>query len=134
MEGKVNCIAMVASESDAVFDLECRLGAEVVHQVVADARKGTNHGYPELLQVVLGADAREHQQVRRSDSPGAQHHLVGFDAEYLSSAFGFHADGLTILDQDLPDEDPAPHRQVQMMADWTQMPHSGAHPHPVQVI
>ena len=27
---------------------------------LADARKMTNHGYPELLQVVLGTDARKH--------------------------------------------------------------------------
>ena len=54
---------MMASEGDGVFDLEGRLGAEVVHQVLADARKMTNHGYPELLQVVFRAYAGEHQQV-----------------------------------------------------------------------
>jgi hypothetical protein len=49
VQREVSCIAMMASEGDAVFDLEGRLGTEVVHQVLADARKMTNHGCPELL-------------------------------------------------------------------------------------
>src|SRR5580704_11844940 len=118
VQTEMRCIAM-CSQGDAVFDLEGRLCAEVVHQVLADARKMTNHGYPELLQVVFRADAGEHQQVRRSDRAGAQHHPVGFHTEHLAAAFGFHADGLAILDHDLPDEHPAAHRQVQMMAHWT---------------
>ena len=115
-------------EGDAVFDLEGHLGAEVVHQVLADAGEMTNRWYPELPQLVLGADAREHQQMGRSDRPGAQHHPVGFDPEHLPAAFGFHADGLAVLDHDLADEHPAPHRQVQMVAHRTEMRHRSAHP------
>ena len=82
------------SERDAVFDLESHLGAEVVHEVLSDAGELVHEGYPKLLQMALGANAREHEQVGRSDGPGAQHHTVGFDSEDLPSAFGFHADGL----------------------------------------
>ena len=121
-------------ERDAVLDLEGRLGAEVVPKVLADAREMTNHGYPELPQLVLGADAREHQQLGRSDRPGAQHHAARLDVEYLSSAFGFDADGLAILDQDLPDEHPAPHRQVQMVAHRIEMRHGRAHSHAVDIV
>ena len=103
---------MMASKGDAVFDLEGRLGTEVVHQVLADARKMTNHGCPELLEVVFSADAGKHQQVWRSDRADAKHHAVGFDMEYFAPAFGFLADGLAILDYDLPDKHTAPHRQV----------------------
>src|SRR5271169_6965430 len=84
-------------ERDAVLDLEGRLGAKVVHQVPADAGEMMDRRYPELLQMLLGADAREHQQVRRSDRPGAQHYPVGSDLKYLPAAFGFDADGLAIL-------------------------------------
>lgn len=115
MQGKMRRIAM-RSERDAVFDLEGGLGAEVIHQILADAGEMTNRGYPKLPQMLLGANAREHEQMRRSDRPGAQHHSVRFDLEHLAAAFGFHADGLAILDHDLPDEHPTPHRQVQMMA------------------
>ena len=58
----------------------------------------------------------------------------GFDLEYLPAAFGFHADGLAILDQDLPDEHAAPHRQVQMVAHRIEMRHGSAHSHAVDVV
>jgi hypothetical protein len=129
----VHCIGG-SREGDAVFDLEGHLGAEVVHEVLSDAGELTNRGYPEVLQVVLGANAREHEQVGRSDRPGAQHHPVGFDGEHLAPAFGFHADGLSILDHDLPDEHPAPHRQVQAVAHRLKMRDRRAHAHPIQVV
>src|ERR1700751_2099668 len=98
---------MMASKGDAVFDLEARLGTEVVHQVLADSRKMTNHGCPELLEVVFSADAGKHQQVWRSDRTRSASNI-----EYFALAFGFLADGLAILDYDLPDKHTAPHRQV----------------------
>src|SRR5262249_17699625 len=85
-------------------------------EVLADAGEITHDGYAKLLQLVRGADAREHEQVGRFDRPGAQHHPVGFDGEHLTPAFSFHTDGLAILDHDLPDEHPAPHRQVPIVA------------------
>ena len=121
-------------ERNAVLDLEGHLGAEVVPEVLADAGEMTNRRYAELPQMVLGADAREHQQVGRSDRTGAQHHPAGFDLEHLAAAFGFHADGLAILDQDLADEHPAPHRQVQMVAHRIEMRHGRAHAHAVDVV
>src|SRR6266852_8686441 len=63
VQGEMRCIAM-SSEGDAVFDLEGHLGAEVVHKVLADTGEMTKRLYPELLQLVLRADAREHEQVR----------------------------------------------------------------------
>src|ERR1700730_10453467 len=126
-------IAM-GSEGDAVLDLEGHLGAEVVHQVLADAGKMTNHRYAKLLQLVRRADARQHQQVRRSDRPGAQHHLIGLDAEHLAAAFGFDAHGPAVFDHDPTDEYSAPYRQVQMVADRIEVRHRRAHPDPVGVV
>ena len=72
--------------------------------------------------------------MRRSDRAGAQHHPAGFDPEHLAAAFGFDADRLAVLDQDLADEHPAPHRQVQMMAHRIEVRHRGAHPDAVDVV
>ena len=133
METKVHRISR-RREGDAVFDLEGQLGAEVVPEVLADAGEMMHRGYPKLLKLVLGADAREHEQVGRFDRPGAQHHPVGCDGEHLPPAFGFYTDGLAILDHDLPDEHPAPHRQVQIVAHRLEMRERHAHAHAVQVI
>ena len=62
VQSKVHRIT-ISSERDAVFDLEGHLGAEVVHQVLADAGKMVNRRYPKLPQLVRGADPRKHQQV-----------------------------------------------------------------------
>jgi hypothetical protein len=70
-----------SSEGDAFFDLEGHLGAEVIPEVLSDAGEMMNRGYPTWLQLVLGADAREHEQVGRFDRPGAQHNTVCFDGE-----------------------------------------------------
>ena len=126
MQSKVHCIT-ISSERNAVFDLKGHLGAEVVHQVLADTRKMMNRLYPRLPQVVLGADAREHQQLGRSDRPRGQHHPVGIDLEHCPRAFGFDADGPAILDNDLADKYPTAHRQVQIVAHRVEMRQSGAH-------
>jgi hypothetical protein len=44
-------------EGDAIFDLEGQLGAEVIPEVLADAREMLHDGDPKGLQVVRGADA-----------------------------------------------------------------------------
>src|SRR5271163_4269373 len=88
----------MSGKGDAVFDLERHLGAEVVPEVLADAREMTNNGYAKLLQLVLGANAREHQQVGRSDRSGAQDYPVSLEVENLPAAFGFDADGPAVLD------------------------------------
>src|SRR6202040_1815333 len=124
----------MSGEGDAVFDLEGHLRAEVVPEVLADAREMTNGGYARLLQLVLGADAREHQQMGRPDRPGAQHYPVGLDVENLSTAFGFDARGRAILDHNFSDEYLAPHRQIQIMAHRTEMRHRGAHSYAAEVI
>jgi hypothetical protein len=45
----------VSRKAHAVFDLEGRLGAEVVHEVLAGAGEMINRGDPELPQLVLGS-------------------------------------------------------------------------------
>ena len=54
--------------------------------------------------------------------------------KHLPTALGFHTHGLAILDHDLPDKHPAPHRQIQIVAHRIEMRESHAHAHPVQVI
>ena len=70
----------------------------MVPEVLANAREMTNDGYAKLLQLVLGANAREHQQMRRSDRPGAQYYPVGLEVENLPTAFGFDAQGGEYVD------------------------------------
>jgi len=43
----------IRMEGDAVFDLEGHLGAEVIPQVLSDARELTHDGYPKWLQLVF---------------------------------------------------------------------------------
>jgi hypothetical protein len=124
----------MSSEGDAVFDLEGHLRADVVTEVLADAQKMTNGGYAKLLQLVLGADPRKHQQMGRPDRPGAQHYPVGLDVENLPAAFGLGADGLAVLDHNFPDEYPAPHRQVQIRAHRIEMRQRSAHSNAIQII
>jgi hypothetical protein len=50
-------------EGDAVFDLEVQLGAEVVPEILADAGEMLHRGDPKGLQLVRGADAREHGDI-----------------------------------------------------------------------
>ena len=40
----------------------------------------------ELVKLVAGADAREHQDVRRLEGAGAQDDLAAFHGEYLATA------------------------------------------------
>src|SRR5712691_13359079 len=124
----------IRMEGDAVFDLESHLGAEMIPEVLSYTRELMNDGYPKWLQLVFGADTREHEQLGRSDGPSAQHHTVGFDGEHLAPAFGFHADGPYILEHHLPDEHPAPHRQVQTVTHRLEMRDRRAHAHAVQVV
>src|SRR5689334_13403186 len=124
----------MSSERDAVFDLERHLGAEMVPEVLADPGEMTNHGYAKLLQLVLGANTREHQQMRRSDRPGAQYYPVGLDVENLPTACGFDAGDLAVLDHNFPNEHFPPHRQIQIMAHRIEMRHRSAHPDAVQII
>src|SRR5690349_11164917 len=122
------------SERDAVFDLEHHLRAEMIPEVLADPGEMTNHGYAKLLQLVLGANAREHQQMRRSDRSGAQHYPIGLDVENLPTTFGFDADDLAILDRNFPDQHFPSHRQIQIMAHRIEMRHRSAHSDTVQII
>src|SRR6201981_680192 len=124
----------MSSERDAVFDLERHLGAEVVREVLADPGEMMNHGYAKLLQLVPGADAREHQEMRRSDRPGAQLYAVWLDVENLATACRLDADALAILDRNLPDEHLSPHRQIQIMAHRIEMRHRSAHSDAVQIV
>ena len=59
---------------------------------------------------------------------------LGIDSKHLPVTFGFHADGRAVLDHDLADKHPAPHRQIQMMAHRIEMRHRRAHPHAVDVV
>ena len=88
----------------------------------------------ELAKVILGTNARKHQQVRRTDRAGAQHHPAGVDAEQLAAAFGFDADGAAVLDHDPADEDAAAHGQVQVMANRVEKRHRGADPDTIDVV
>jgi len=133
MEAKVHRINM-GREDAAVFDLEGNLGAEVIPQILADAGALAHDGNVQLLQLVLGANARQHEQLRRADRPGAQHHPVGGNREHLAAAFGFHADGSGPLKQDLPDVHPAPHRQVQPVAHRHEIRQRCAHAHAIDIV
>ena len=93
-----------------------------------------HHGYAEFPQLVLGTNAREQQQMGRSDSAGAQHHAAAVDPEHLAAAFGFDADSLAVLDHDLADKDPASHRQVEIVAHRIEMRQGGAHPHAIDIV
>tara|TARA_B100000446_G_scaffold182990_1_gene202363 strand:+ start:785 stop:1060 length:276 start_codon:yes stop_codon:yes gene_type:complete len=88
----------------------------MVKEVLPHSGKIMNLGYSESLELVLGTDTRQHEQMGRLDSPGAQHNTVRFNVEDLAAALYFHAYGILTLKQDLPDQHPAPHCKVETVA------------------
>ena len=128
------CRVGIRSQGHSVLDFICNLGAQVVEQVLSHSGKLMNEGYAKLLKLVFGANSRQHQQVGRFDSPGAQHNPLRFNIENLAAAFHLDTDGLQVLEQYLPDENPSPHRQVKMVAHGIQVSNSGAHSPTVQVV
>ena len=66
----------------------------MVPKVLTNTRLITNNGNPKLLKLLLWADTREHEQVGRFESPGAQHNCVCCNVETLTSALSFYADNL----------------------------------------
>ena len=69
MQAEVGAVH-VGFHVDAVFHLVVDVGAQVVPQALPHAGRFLQHRNAELLQLVPGADARQHQQLGRPDGPG----------------------------------------------------------------
>ena len=65
----------------------------MVAQVLAHAGAVVHHGDAQAAQVVGGADAGQHEQLRRGDGAAAEDYLVALYGEYVTAAFHHHAGG-----------------------------------------
>ena len=133
MQAEVRRI-QVAGQRLAILDFVGDVYAQVVPQSLSHAGAIVDHGYPELLQMVPRADARQQQQLRRADRPAAQHHTVGLYGEDLAAARGLHAHGPVALEQHPAHVHVAPHRQVEPMPHGVQVRHGRAHADAAQVV
>ena len=106
----------------------------MVPEVLPDSRSLVQNGDAKILQLVLWAHARQHQDVWRLERPGRQNDLVGLDDERLSAALGLNSDGLVPIEHDAPDEDVAPDGEVQAVSRRAEVSKGGAHPHAVHVV
>ena len=67
------------SEGNTVLDLECGVGAEMVPQALAYPGQFLDQGNSKPLQIILGADSRQHEQLGGPDSARAQDNAVGLE-------------------------------------------------------
>ena len=101
----------------------------VVAQVLAHALSIMHHADTETLQVLRGADAGEHQQLRRCHRAGTEDDLIALDGERLAAAFGLHSHRFLAVEQDPVGGHAATNCQVQAVSCRVQIVEGVAHPH-----
>ena len=88
----------------------------MIPQVLPHAAKFVDERDAEIRQMRRGPHARQHQQLRRADSPRAQDNFIPEHVESLAAAFHPHANRALALKQDAPRGAVRPNRQVKPMA------------------
>ena len=87
-----------------------------------------------LLQVLSWADAREHQQLGRTQGARAEHHFLRLYGKDLSAALRLDSDGLAVLEQDPPDVHLAADGKVEPVAVLAEVSDGRADPHAAEVV
>ena len=118
----------------AVLHLVVDVHAQVVEQALPDPWHIPDDRNPHLFQVVLRADARQHQQLGRPQRPGAEHNLPGLDGEDLPAALRLDAHGLAVVEEYPAHIHLSPHGQVEAMPYLAEVGDRGADPDAAQVV
>ena len=89
---------------------------------------------PRLPELIGGANAGQHEQLGRSDCPGAQDDLFAFDDEQPAVAINFHAGSAVAVESDAMRQDIGPDGKVEAMAAGVQVGDGGTHAYAAGVV
>src|SRR5262249_53791945 len=79
-------------------------------------------------------DTRQHQEVRRPNSPSTEDDFLPLDGKPLSTAFHLHSDRPCAIEEDTMDHAIGPDGQIQPMSGLIQVAQGGTPANPVGVI